>query len=177
MRVAGLKWCSKCERWVPLENWYKNRAHEDGLATYCKSCDKAASVERRRKRWGKELRRYYRERYRNGGEHTRAISRRAAATRRARKREQFVEQVDPRLVYLHDGGICGICGDLVEGDFDVDHVIPLAHDGEHSYANARLAHVACNRQRGRAIATANRERRACRGFPVASGGASRTRRY
>ena len=62
----------------------------------------------------------------------------------------FVEEVDPQVVFERDEGVCGICGGVVERDrFDVDHVIPLALGGEHSYENARLAHVSCNRRRGR----------------------------
>jgi 5-methylcytosine-specific restriction endonuclease McrA len=42
------------------------------------------------------------------------------------------------------GGMCGICKDFIVGKFHVDHVIPLSRGGEHSYANAQLAHPTCN---------------------------------
>jgi 5-methylcytosine-specific restriction endonuclease McrA len=55
-------------------------------------------------------------------------------------------------VFERDEGICGICGEPVaREEFDVDHVIPLALGGEHSYANVRLSHVPCNRRRGRSV--------------------------
>lgn len=78
-----------------------------------------------------------------------AENRRTASARRARQRSAFVEHVDPRRVFERDHGICGICNELVDPiDFHVDHVIPLARGGEHSYANTQTAHPACNMSKG-----------------------------
>lgn len=65
--------------------------------------------------------------------------------RRARKLNQFVEDVD-RLVLLElDDGLCGVCGSDVDPmSFHVDHVVPLSKGGEHSYANTQVAHPVCN---------------------------------
>jgi len=71
---------------------------------------------------------------------------RATWRRRARLRGQFVEDVDPGVLYDRDGGVCGICGGPVDPyDFHVDHIVPIARGGEHSYANTQLAHPRCNR--------------------------------
>ncbi len=69
--------------------------------------------------------------------------------REARKMGQFVESVDHATIWKRDKGICGVCGKSIIGDFDVDHIIQLAHGGEHSYANTRAAHPSCNRKRSR----------------------------
>jgi 5-methylcytosine-specific restriction endonuclease McrA len=70
---------------------------------------------------------------------------RKAARRRAWKRDAFVEDVHELVVLEMDDGVCGICGEDVDPfDFHVDHVIPLAKGGEHSYANVQTAHPACN---------------------------------
>jgi hypothetical protein len=67
------------------------------------------------------------------------------ARRRARKHDAFVEDVD-RLVVLD--GACGICGHDVDPlDFHVDHIVPLARGGEHSYANTQAAHPLCNHRK------------------------------
>jgi 5-methylcytosine-specific restriction endonuclease McrA len=71
----------------------------------------------------------------------------AESARRARKLNQFVEKVDPQIVFDRDQGICGICILPIEGDFHVDHVIPLSKGGEHSYANTQSAHPLCNMQK------------------------------
>lgn len=62
-------------------------------------------------------------------------------------------------LYKRDGGICYLCGrptrledyterggTIICGDWypSIDHVIPLAHGGLHSWDNVRLAHRRCN---------------------------------
>jgi 5-methylcytosine-specific restriction endonuclease McrA len=61
----------------------------------------------------------------------------------------FVEDVDPRIVFTRDKGICGICRSPVEPDskWEVDHVMPISRGGAHSYANVQLTHRRCNRQK------------------------------
>jgi 5-methylcytosine-specific restriction endonuclease McrA len=79
----------------------------------------------------------------------RVIGRRSAATRRARIFGAFVEVVDPVVVFARDGGICGICGVSVGQDsWEVDHRIPLARGGLHSYDNVQVSHARCNRSKG-----------------------------
>jgi 5-methylcytosine-specific restriction endonuclease McrA len=68
---------------------------------------------------------------------------------RARKRGAFVEDVEPLVVLERDDGVCGICGEDVDPTFfDIDHVIPLARGGEHSYRNVQVAHRRCNARKG-----------------------------
>lgn len=69
-------------------------------------------------------------------------------TRRARKLNQFVEEVDPTTVYEMHGGRCGICEEFIEDDFHVDHVIPLSKGGMHGYINVQPAHPVCNMRKG-----------------------------
>jgi 5-methylcytosine-specific restriction endonuclease McrA len=68
----------------------------------------------------------------------------------------WVEDV-PRLeVFERDGWICQLCTEPVDRDLvipdllaaSLDHVIPLARGGEHSRANAQLAHFLCNSTKG-----------------------------
>jgi 5-methylcytosine-specific restriction endonuclease McrA len=73
----------------------------------------------------------------------------SCSRRRARLRGVKVENVDHAVVYERDGGVCGICGEPVDvTDFHVDHIVPIALGGEHSYANAQVAHPACNKRKG-----------------------------
>ena len=73
-------------------------------------------------------------------------------TRRARKRDAFVETVVPVEVFERDGWICGICRDAIDPAVShpdlmcasVDHVIPLARHGKHEMANVQAAHLICN---------------------------------
>lgn len=34
----GLKHCSRCNRFLPTTEFYKNKNKKDGLQAYCKSC-------------------------------------------------------------------------------------------------------------------------------------------
>lgn len=79
----------------------------------------------------------------------RARHRDATAARRARVRGAFVERVYRSVVWRRDEGVCGICGKPADPlDFHVDHVVPLALGGAHSYANVQVAHPFCNRSKG-----------------------------
>src|SRR5574341_351081 len=57
-----------------------------------------------------------------------------------------------RKVYERAAGRCALCGLEVEprfGDRDgrapsIDHVVPIAHGGEHTWSNVQLAHIGCN---------------------------------
>jgi 5-methylcytosine-specific restriction endonuclease McrA len=52
-----------------------------------------------------------------------------------------------QLVYVADGR-CWICRHPVLGDWSMDHVIPLAKGGDHTYNNVRLTHARCNSDKG-----------------------------
>lgn len=62
------------------------------------------------------------------------------------------ECIDPQRVFDRDGWRCGICSRKVNrrAKFPhpksavLDHIIPLAKGGEHTYRNVQCAHNACN---------------------------------
>jgi 5-methylcytosine-specific restriction endonuclease McrA len=55
------------------------------------------------------------------------------------------ERVSRSEVFKRRGGKCGICRKRVDPEnFHVDHIVPLARGGEHSYRNVQLAHPICN---------------------------------
>lgn len=71
---------------------------------------------------------------------------------KARKRNAFVEVVDPEVIWQRDKGVCGICNRLADReDFHIDHIRPLSKNGEHSYANTQVAHPFCNLSKGSKI--------------------------
>lgn len=47
--------------------------------------------------------------------------------------------------------LCGICKEVVEGAFDIDHIVPLSLGGAHSQENLQLTHPFCNRSKGNRI--------------------------
>jgi 5-methylcytosine-specific restriction protein A len=47
-------------------------------------------------------------------------------------------------VIARDAGICQICGKLVAGRGDVDHIIPKARGGTDAMENLQFAHAECH---------------------------------
>lgn len=87
----------------------------------------------------------------------RAQKRTGRIARRAMERAAHVESVDPFKVFERDGWACRLCGTptprLKRGTYDddapeLDHVIPLAKGGEHTYANTQCACRKCNGLKG-----------------------------
>jgi 5-methylcytosine-specific restriction endonuclease McrA len=77
--------------------------------------------------------------------------------RKARERVAKVETVNPFKVFERDGWMCRLCGAATprgkRGTHDddapeLDHVIPLAKGGDHSYANTQCACRRCNGLKG-----------------------------
>lgn len=73
-------------------------------------------------------------------------------TRQARVLGLFVERVYRSVVFKRDKGICGICHKKVDPkNWHLDHIVPLARGGEHSYANVQVSHPFCNVSKGTKI--------------------------
>ncbi|WP_216362098.1 HNH endonuclease signature motif containing protein [Pseudonocardia sp. N23] len=85
---------------------------------------------------------------------SRSCQRRTAARRRrARERNAYDEDVIAIVVFERDSWLCHLCGTPCDGRpsqtwrplaATLDHVVPLARGGRHSYANVRTAHARCN---------------------------------
>ena len=73
-----------------------------------------------------------------------------ARKRKARLRGAAVrEVVHLKILYERDGGRCRIClKPCGYGVASIDHIVPIAHGGNHSYQNTQLAHLYCNISRG-----------------------------
>lgn len=78
--------------------------------------------------------------------------------RRARKRGVRVsgERITLSALDERDGGICHLCKGIVDWSAhhtanrypSIDHVIPLANGGSHTWDNVKLAHRLCNSRKG-----------------------------
>lgn len=69
--------------------------------------------------------------------------------KRLRKRIATVEQVSRAEVYERDKGRCHICHKHVpKRKWHLDHLLPLAHGGEHSYRNVAVSCPRCNMSKG-----------------------------
>lgn len=81
--------------------------------------------------------------------------------RRARLRTTQVQPVDPMSVFERDGWRCQIChcatprryrGTMRPNAPELDHIVPLALGGAHTYTNTQCACRSCNGSKGATIA-------------------------
>lgn len=147
--------CLRCGKETRTEDRCKG-SRKDGTGAYCKPCNVARVQEARRRRDpavryresdpAKAAARDDRWRERNPAVAA-LVDARYAAKRRARL-GVATEPVLRAAVWERDGGICGICGDVVDGPWHMDHVVPLSRGGPHTYANVQVSHPRCNMRKG-----------------------------
>jgi 5-methylcytosine-specific restriction endonuclease McrA len=129
-----------------LEEFYRHKPSAEGHVRSCKNCYRL----RERERYATnpesaEAQKQRVKRYLKANpEKRRAWTRKSVPIYHARRRKNYVEDVDPLLVLVLSGGECGICGQVIDGPFHVDHIIPVSRNGEHSYGNVQAAHPLCN---------------------------------
>ena len=71
-----------------------------------------------------------------------------SSRRRAQTRNTQAEAVDYGIILRESCGTCGICGErLLDSFIDIDHIIPLARNGTHTYDNLQATHSSCNRRK------------------------------
>lgn len=154
--VNGKLKCPKCGETKFLTEFHVDSTRPSGRCPWCKDCQAAKArvhYQKHKVRLDAQIAAYRAQnpgvvpaaqsRYRKKPEYA-LEARRYASAYRARKRDAFVEHVDPMVVFERDAGVCGICGVPIVGAFHVDHIVPLARGGEHSYANSQAAHPSCN---------------------------------
>jgi 5-methylcytosine-specific restriction endonuclease McrA len=62
------------------------------------------------------------------------------------KRHSIYKIGNADISKLFDGwdGLCGLCKRPVEGDYHIDHIIPLSRGGLHNQNNLQITHPRCN---------------------------------
>lgn len=100
--------------------------------------------------WYRRNRETIRERAKKAHEERPEPARTRAITQHAIRRGGTpVEHVVRSVVWDRDGGLCYLCGLLADPDnWHLDHKVPVAAGGAHSYANVAVTHPACNLKKG-----------------------------
>ena len=127
--MDDLKRCSKCEEWKPRAEFYRNKKAKDGLARWCKECNRAAV-----KKWNQEnrdrRREYDREYYQNNKDRKREYKREWDQNNTDRRRERHLLRKYGLTLEMYNellaaqGGVCAYCGTSDPGGrgaFHVDH--------------------------------------------------------
>ncbi len=144
----------------PKDREYQRRwkaAHPDSVRRYKKLWRKRhpEAMRSERMRWARRHREDIKRRWRTWEHaHPRTCNperlRAKAQRRRARKYGNGpVERIDRFGLWKRDRGLCGICGRAIPRDeSSIDHIIPLARGGTHTWNNVQLAHLRCNQIKG-----------------------------
>lgn len=84
-----------------------------------------------------------------------------------------------RALLIRDGSNCFFCGDDLDGDVTVEHLVAVAHGGPNHISNLFLAHASCNQKAGHlsaphkvALAIKNRATQAIEARRAATTGAA-----
>lgn len=150
--VEGKKRCALCHEVKPLEGFYLHKASPDGRGSYCRPCSRAKSQSYRDAdpETSKRNREKYlanrdgilarmRERYRDDPEAS------IFKSRQRDSRKKLVNLGDVHYKWVMSSCTdCYLCGKPLDGELQMDHVIPLSRGGAHARENLRPTHAECN---------------------------------
>lgn len=135
-----------CVKRRKAASWARDkRRNRPKASRNCEACGQAFSTGKSRQRFCSEIcekrttrrsRRHYRERARRAGVE--------------------YEPVHKALVFERDRWRCGLCRTKVDPELryphpmsaSLDHILPMALGGGHTYANVHLTHLRCNLDKG-----------------------------
>jgi 5-methylcytosine-specific restriction endonuclease McrA len=157
--AATEKRCADCAETKPVAEFHRNGGGTVGWRSRCKPCYRgyllelyyagARETQAKYRARNPERMRVYRQRWKRRNPDRVRLHR---AEYEAKKRAAAEEHVDYALVHSTADWDCGICGQPIARvlrhphpeSVTVDHIIPLARGGPHSYGNLQLAHLRCN---------------------------------
>jgi 5-methylcytosine-specific restriction endonuclease McrA len=164
--MRTVKPCGKCKTAKSISEFYVDKSRGDGLAPKCKPCLLAAnkaSEERNKERVRQRNKAKWQRRYQANREkfikkaadyqktpNGRLIKRAAHLRRRARERNApgTITAAFLRELYQRQDGKCACCCKELNGDYHIDHIIPLAKGGTNEPHNIQLLTPTCNIKKG-----------------------------
>jgi len=138
--------------------WKKNEGEWPLVVQRCTECGQEFTYRHKNRRRNCCSKKCLRIRWKRANPAKAAALKKIHAQKRvARKRSNgSIETIDSWKVFERDGWVCGICGKKVNRKLKfphrlsatLDHIIPLARDGAHTYDNVECAHLSCNSSKG-----------------------------
>jgi hypothetical protein len=123
--MAWSKICSRCRRFMLVEEFSRSRSSSDGYYYYCRSCH-AEDQRARRKQNPEGHRASSRKWRRKNPAKVLALARGTAQRRRKRLSMVYREGFTLAEIYKRDRGRCGICKKHVPwGEASIDHTFEL----------------------------------------------------
>ena len=139
--------CAEAHRRAAIKAYSEAKSQADKSERSCAECGSTFQPE-----YGDKRRAYCSDEC-----STKAHRRVTKKVRRARKRAGAVEPVNPTKVFERDGWRCQLCGiktprgkrgTCAPNAPEMDHIVPLADGGDHSYRNVQTACRTCNIKKG-----------------------------
>lgn len=151
-QVGMFRICNQCNTEYPLSAFPRftrvSRKTDERVYYHNHTCKECLYQERRKKRRDnpERHRQYDRRSYQRNREQVIKRKMQLNARRRARMYQSgTIENIHVEVIIERDGLVCYLCQrELDRSEVTIDHVIPLARGGEHSYENVRVACNLCN---------------------------------
>lgn len=145
--VDGKRQCRLCDEWLPLDAFAHAHNTVAGVKTACRECCKVEMSA-----WKAANPTYFTE-WHKANPDSRMLY---LQWRRAALKGREAERVQRREVFERDEWKCGLCGGEIDpdlrwpdpGSVTLDHIVPLARGGGHTYGNTQAAHASCNMRKG-----------------------------
>ena len=161
------KECSRCNRWLDLSMYNKDKSKWDGLHGFCKDCKKKIDREIYRKDPDKKCQKVSEYQKRTGlisksrpynPDYYKSPKSRIKKQERDKRRRMLVKYAnkkeritDVTISILKEkyGNKCAYCGNDVTDSFEIEHKLPLFRGGQNNIDNLALSCESCNRKKGK----------------------------
>lgn len=144
--VDGTARCAKCREWKQIGEFVKGvggRPH-----SYCKPCSSEWFADRRGAE--KETRKPYRPAYTLTEEQKKENKRQANHMQHQARRAAGPKphRFDIQRIMCEQDAKCAYCGELLSGQYHIDHKTPVSRGGTNSIENLHLTCPRCNMKKG-----------------------------
>ena len=161
MEDKQTKTCKSCNETLNISDFHKDKSKTDGLHPYCKKCKnskdrdrysknpekKKASVKEYMKRTGE----YYRYKPYNPKYYSSDESKAKKRARDLKRRVMIKGNGDFEITNIvikdildSSSGKCAYCGKDCEGNYHIDHILPVSRGGSNDRENLCLSCPNCN---------------------------------
>lgn len=155
-----IKTCSKCQKALAIEHFFRDKRVSDGYKSYCKSCDKLyqrtpeallrAAARKRAYKYRKPTESSQKNKQISDKKYRQSLKgiltkKKSKIRRRARGGLHTLREAEWLKVLVVFGGVCAYCG--TKNDISIEHFIPISRGGGTAMGNVIPACLTCNKKK------------------------------